>query len=405
MTRLCITFVADYSSPIARRWISNIAAADVTVHVVSTRAFQRDLLDPTVASIVTVGPPLEGTLRWVVDRLRRRRGAEASSASAAPTLGYLRVLPLLILLNRRRLRRALGRHPTDLVHALRIPIEAMAAAHALKRQVPLVVSVWGNDLTLYAAGSRMFGRLTRGTLAVADGLLADCDRDRRLAREWGFNHPAPAEVIPGNGGVDAAVFFPAKPDGVVLRRLGLEQIRGPVVFNPRGLRRYVRTAEFLAAIPAVVRDHPEAHFVLAGVKGSVAAERALTDAGVGGSVTLLPTLTEDEMATLFRRAVISASPSVHDGTPNSLLEAMAMGCFPVAGRLPSVEEWVDHGVNGLLFNSNDAQDIAAKINTALDDIALQDRARRINFELIKNRAAQPTCRADALSFYRSVLRE
>jgi hypothetical protein len=42
------------------------------------------------------------------------------------------------------------------------------------------------------------------------------------------------------------------------------------------------------------------------------------------------------------------SPAIHDGTPNSLLEGMACGCFPVAGDLESIREWITHGQNGLL---------------------------------------------------------
>jgi glycosyltransferase involved in cell wall biosynthesis len=59
-------------------------------------------------------------------------------------------------------------------------------------------------------------------------------------------------------------------------------------------------------------------------------------------------------ADVFRGAQIVVSPSIHDGTPNSLLEAMACGCFPVAGDLESIREWITHGQNGLLFDANDA---------------------------------------------------
>lgn len=395
-----ITFVADYSSPIARRWIHNIVEAGVTVHVVSTRSFKRSPKDAELASIVVVAPPLESLLRLLV--VRRRRGG-GPTALASPLDQRVRSMPFLVMLTRSRARAAITRQAPDLVHALRLPIEAMVAAQAIGGKLPLVVSVWGNDFTLYAGGYPAIGKLTRRALAATDGLLADCERDRQLATSWGFNSGKPSAVLPGNGGIDLSVFAPIPPDTAVLKRLGLAEVEGPVVFNPRGLRHYVRTVEFLRAIPIVLGDHPDAHFVCAGLKGTQIAERFVAEAGIRGSVTLLRTLTEEEMVTVFRRAEVSVSPSVHDGTPNSLLEAMASGCFPVAGRLPSIEEWIRHRENGLLVDSNDPYDIAEKIELALSDEALRARARGFNLELVRDRAEQHACKVAAIAFYERLL--
>ena len=70
------------------------------------------------------------------------------------------------------------------------------------------------------------------------------------------------------------------------------------------------------------------------------------------AVELLPPLSHAQMAEVFRRAQIVASPSIHDGTPNTLLEGIACGCFPVAGDLESIREWITPNENGLLFDSN-----------------------------------------------------
>lgn len=44
------------------------------------------------------------------------------------------------------------------------------------------------------------------------------------------------------------------------------------------------------------------------------------------------------MAYLFRLADVTVSLSEDDGTPNTLLEAVACGCFPIAGDIESVRE-------------------------------------------------------------------
>jgi glycosyltransferase involved in cell wall biosynthesis len=72
---------------------------------------------------------------------------------------------------------------------------------------------------------------------------------------------------------------------------------------------------------------------------------------------------------LFRRAAVAVSPSTHDGTPNTLLEAMACGCFPVAGDLESLREWINPDVNGLLVDPGDPHALADAILTALEHSA------------------------------------
>lgn len=63
--------------------------------------------------------------------------------------------------------------------------------------------------------------------------------------------------------------------------------------------------------------------------------------GIENAVELLPAFPHEKMGDVFRGAQIVVSPSIHDGTPNSLLEAMACGCFPVAGDL-LIDLRVDH---------------------------------------------------------------
>jgi glycosyltransferase involved in cell wall biosynthesis len=92
------------------------------------------------------------------------------------------------------------------------------------------------------------------------------------------------------------------------------------------------------------------------------------------------------MANVFRRAQIVASPSIHDGTPNTLLEGIACGCFPVAGDLESIREWITPNENGLLFDSNNSQSIAAAIIAAIENKTLRTQAAGLNREIISTRA-------------------
>jgi len=198
-----ILMVADGRSPIARNWITGVLSLGHRVTLVST--YPCDAL-PGVEDLVIMpvafggmaggGAARRSGLRQAVGRFRRifQRGRAL--------LG-----PLLLPDSIRRFARLAADVEPDLVHALRIPFEGMLASRT-PAGIPLAVSVWGNDLTLHASESRAMANLTRQTLRRADGLLADAQRDIRLAPQWGFDPARPSRVIPGGGGVDLSEIRP-----------------------------------------------------------------------------------------------------------------------------------------------------------------------------------------------------
>ena len=122
-----------------------------------------------------------------------------------------------------------------------------------------MISVWGNDFTLHAPSTPLMRHYTRLALQAASALHADCQRDVRLAQEWGFDPAKPAVVLPGAGGVQPELFYPpAVP------------VRDPVVINPRGIRFYVNNAAFFAAIPLVLKHQPRARFLCPTMAGRTA---------------------------------------------------------------------------------------------------------------------------------------
>src|SRR6185437_14929362 len=93
-----------------------------------------------------------------------------------------------------------------------------------------------------------------------------------------------------------------------------------------------------------------------------------------------------DLARLIASSDATVSPTLHDGTPNSLLEAMACGCVPVAGDLDSVREWITHAQNGLLCDVTSPASIASAVIRVLNDANFRERARVINRKLIEARA-------------------
>ncbi len=396
-----LLFVADGRSPIALNWIAHFVEAGHEVHLLSTFPCLPAL---ALASLTVVPVAFSGAGEAAFQAARPAGGAVGIRLRAGIRhwLG-----PLTVPAAARQARRAIETVRPDLVHAMRIPFEGILAASA-NPGLPLLLSVWGNDFTLHAASSPGMAALTSRTLPRADALLADCRRDLRLARFWGFPEGRPAAVMPGNGGIRPEIF--GRGDSLtgpltsevrtVLASIPPGQ---PVVVNPRGFRAYVRSDTFFRSIPGILAARPGTVFLCPAMAGEPLADRWLTRLGISEAVRLLPRLTPTEMAAVLRRAQVVVSPSLHDGTPNTLLEAMACGCFPIAGDLESIREWIDDGVNGILIDPRRPDELAAAVASALDAPDLLERAAVHNARLIAERASYDKVMAEAETFYRRLI--
>ena len=298
----------------------------------------------------------------------------------------------------RKLAEIIQQLQPDVVHAMRIPYEGMLAALAKERlsQVcpPLLISVWGNDFTLHAPSTPWMAALTRQALGAATGVHTDCRRDLRLAHEWGFDPALPAVVLPGAGGIQTDLFYPPVKQN---------DSNAPKVINPRGIRAYVRNDTFFKAIPRVLSQRPKARFICPTMAGEAQPMRWIAQYDLREAVELLPKISRPQMAELFRTAQVAVSPSTHDGTPNTLLEAMACGCFPVAGDLESLREWITPGENGLLVDPGDPQALAEAILQALGDAQLRKQAASLNHALVLEFAEYGRVMQQAEKFYSQLI--
>lgn len=376
-----LLFIADGRSPIALNWIEYFVAAGHEVHLVSTFACTPQFglasvhIVPVAYSGVRPGDPVGETQPGAGNALRKLIPVRART-DLRRWLG-----PLTIPAASRKLKEHILYLKPDLVHAMRIPFEGMLAAQALDDlpAIPLIVSVWGNDLTLHAPATPWMGQYTRRSLHRADALHADCQRDVRLARQWGFPQDRLAFVLPGAGGIQLDLFYPAAD----VSAGGQDRCR---VINPRGIRSYVRNDTFFRSIPIIRQDYPQIEFICPAMLDEPQARRWLEELNLSQAVELLPRQSRSQMAALFRQAQIVVSPSEHDGTPNTLLEAMACGCYPVAGDIESIREWITPGVNGHLFDPGSPEQLAAAIVTAYQQPELLRAARQHNLRMVAERA-------------------
>ncbi len=402
-----ILLIADGRSPITRRWIESMREDNIDVFLASTYPCSRPenisgfYLVPVAFSNFSrkkkaVGPetaataPPVNTKQGLISRFR-------------PFLMRVRYIlgPLTLPFYGFKLIRIVNKIKPDAVHALRIPFEGMLAAQ-LPRSVPLAVSIWGNDLTLHAKGSWLMGRVTTSTLERADALAADAARDIRLGKLWGFSPAKQTLVIPGNGGISLSDIRLIADAGQV--RLGWLPQDQHVIINPRGFRPgSVRNDTFFKSIPLVLAKIPNTIFLCCSMAGQPEALDWISRLKIEKNVVLLPTLQQTDLWPLFERADASVSVSEHDGTPNSLLEAMSLGCFPIAGDIESVREWITPGVNGILIDPDSPEQLANAIICAIMNERLRVQAAEQNRQLILARAEKSVVSASLAAFYRQLV--
>ena len=376
-----LLFIADGRSPTTRSWVNHWIGTGHQTHLVST--FPSDPL-PGLESFHIL-PVAFGRMG------SRQSGFKAGLSKKRNIIGRFRNLlrplrytlgPLSLPYYQMRLRTLAREIHPDIIHALRIPFEGMLAS-ATPGGIPLVVSIWGNDITLHAHGSILMAGLTHRTLRRADGLIADTARDIRLGHEWGFRADRPTLIVPGAGGIRLEEIEAAS----VAETLPEELPDFPIVVNPRGQRPgSLRQDVFFQSIPLVLEKIPKVLFICTQLAGDAEIERLVKSLGISSNTKLWPRLERAQILALLKKAQVFVSPSIHDGTPNSLLEAMACGCLPVVGNIESMQEWVTQGVNGLLVDANSPRALADGIIAALENTNLRVTARIENARIIAERA-------------------
>jgi glycosyltransferase involved in cell wall biosynthesis len=373
-----VLLVADVRSPHAWGWVDAVRSAGVTVLGVDGQPWPED------RSLIASGE----ISRWSVKR--RLRLFAGSTPTRLKITGRIRRIagPLLAPVKGRQIRRIVRQAKPDIVHGMRIPYEARAALAACPSAVPLAVSIWGIDFTNDASKSRLAGRATRKILARTDLLFADCQRDIDLAATWGLRSGVPTAVLPGGGGIDLA-----RMDEGISPVSQLGDLLGPsyrLVVNARGRRPYVRNDVLLKALSLLATDlDPCVRILFVDSEHDESLRKAIEHHAVGNRILVIGKCSPGEVLSLFRRAEVSVSITDQDGTPNSLLEAMAAGAIPVCGDLPSIREWIEPGRNGFLAAFDDPQAVAEALRLAL---SLSDTERRAigadNARIIATRAGR-----------------
>lgn len=269
------------------------------------------------------------------------------------------------------LRRIMHAFRPDVVSAHFVPNYGLMAALACP--VPWVLSAWGSDIMSVPERSAFHRWRTKFVLDRAPWVTSDAQVLTEKIQSLGF----PADhILTFPYGVDTDVFTPGAPPAQP----------GPLIVSNRKLESLYRIDVVIDAFSAVREALPDGALTIAGdgAQRERLVARANTSTGVS-RIRFVGDVTHDRMPALLREHHIYVSTSPADTTSVSLLEAMAVGLFPIVTDIPANREWITDGENGRLVPAGEATKLAVAVIDAWRDGDLRERARQQNARIIAER--------------------
>jgi glycosyltransferase involved in cell wall biosynthesis len=231
--------------------------------------------------------------------------------------------------------------------------------------VPVIISTVHNSLKDYEIRSvrrGLYRFLLSLTLPLVHRIICVSDANRRdLIEEC---PAAEARIQTVYNGVDSSA-FPFQPDRKKVREeLGIGP--GPVLVTIARLTEAKGHQYLLQALPSLLETWPQLCCLFVGegelrdrlhsLAVELAVERSCRFMGV-----------REDIADILAAADVVVLPSLSEGFPFVLLEALAMGCPVVASHVNGVPELIEDHKTGLLVPARDPQALAAAIREVLSD--------------------------------------
>jgi len=258
-----------------------------------------------------------------------------------------------------RLRRLMKRERIDILHTHDFYSGLIGAAAARLAGVRVVAAqrhLKLSDRRVHQAGMRVIHRLAHRILVNSEAI-----RERILKDD----HSLQEKIVIVRNGVHQAPVSRAQAREVLSRELGTDEAAKLIGIAAR-LQPVKGHRFFLEAAASVLREQPDAHFVLVG-DGPLrpVIEKHATNLGIADRVHLLGDRTDvAQLISAFDLLVLS---SLHEGLPNAVMEAMAARVPVVATAVGGTKELISDGETGYLAAPGDSTALADRILFALRD--------------------------------------
>lgn len=214
------------------------------------------------------------------------------------------------------------------------------------------------------------------THRMADGVVANCEEMRRhLVND--YSYPANRTAVCYNG-IDTGRFFAAD-------RARLPAVEGVnlVIGTVCVLRPEKNVGQLLEAFAHVGALRPGMKLLIVGSGPEKQRLEAMSvSLGVAEDCVFLPSTAD--AAPAFRSIDIFVHPSLSEGLPNAVMEAMACGCAVVASRVGGCAELIEEGESGFLTKAADLDSLTGQLSVAIEQDELRRRVAAAAAERMKD---------------------
>ncbi|MEW6442091.1 MAG: glycosyltransferase family 4 protein [bacterium] len=249
------------------------------------------------------------------------------------------------------------------------------------------------DKKRYLYAERVLSRFVDQVVAVSEHTRNDLLQHSRIARKK-------IVVIPN--GVDGAKYEVDVDVGNKRRELGIEGAF-PVLAVGVRLTRQKGVEHLVQAMAPLHKAFPELRLLIAGdgpLRGEL--EQLAEATGVSNAVAFLGP--RDDIHEILKVVDIYVLPSIWEGMPLVILEAMAAGKAIVASAVGGNTEVIAHNVNGILVEAGSPAALAEAIGALAGDRRSMLRLGEAARERFRARYSVERMADAYLSLYRSVLR-
>ncbi len=184
--------------------------------------------------------------------------------------------------------------------------------------------------------------------------------------------------------------------------------QGGAVIGTAGLLRPVKGFHILLqAFERVVKVYPDTCLLVVGkfIQESYKRDmlKQISDSGLKRQVVFTGYIPHREVMAWMKEMDIFALSSLHEGSPNALIEAMACELPIVASQVGGIVDIVEDNKNGLLVPTDDADMLSQKLQLLLEDMELRKRIGRAGKKKVANQFSLAQETENWIDIYRRVL--
>jgi len=288
----------------------------------------------------------------------------------------------------------------DVIHSLGLEPASYCFSYVrlkfgLRKPAWVVTARGGPELALGRLDPEIRTKIA-AILKECDGFIADNDLNLKYGIQLGLDpcKIIPGGIIPGTGGVDADSIRALRLMKPSKQRI----ILWPKAYDCPASKSLPVLEAFKLAWPRIA---PCTIHLTATDTETVQWFRTLPSEIVSSCV-VHDRIPHKQLLELMASSRILLAPSMIDGVPNTLYEAMASGAFPIFSPLDTFKDLVKSGENILFARNLYPQEIADALIRAMSDDALVDSAAERNFDLVQRLANRSAISERMIDFYRSL---